>query len=208
MPLVPCEECGAEISRKAPMCPQCGHPRRYEPMLHPIPPSLGKKRRGCRGCLFFPLLVALLAFAGWLAWDKLPEDVRNKFSLVRQYAAGEPLAIYDKEVQIPEGSYFHIQLPLTKISEITLEFEVTSGPAINVYCVDEENFQAWETYGASDEAFHALPGWSFPAATEGRYAGALDAGAYYFIVDNSGFQDGEGEGAGTANVRIKVSQKL
>ncbi len=206
MPLVPCEECGAEISRKAPMCPQCGHPRRYEPLLHPLPPYPRKKRRGC-GCLFFPLLVALLAFAGWLAWDRLPEDVRKKFGLVRQYAAGEPLAIYDKEVQIPEGSFFHIQLPLAKLSEIALEIEVTSGPAISVYGVDEENFQAWET-DPSGEAFHALPGWSFPAATEGRHEGALDAGTYYFIVDNSGFQEGEGAGDGTANVRIRVSQKF
>jgi hypothetical protein len=111
-------------------------------------------------------------------------------------------------VQIPEGNYFHIQLPLAKLSEIALEFEVTSGPAINVYGVDEESFQAWETYGASGEAFHALPSWSFPAATEGSHAGALDAGTYYFIVDNSGFQEGEGAGDGTANVRIRVSQKF
>jgi hypothetical protein len=199
MPLIPCEECGAEISHKAPICPQCGHPK--------IP---RKRRRGCCGCLFFLLLVALLAFAGWLARDRLPEGVREKLNLVRQYAAGEPLTVYDKEVQIPEGNYFHIQLPLAKPSEIALEFEVTSGPAINVYGVDEENLHAWEAYGDAPEAFHPLSGWSFPSATEGRHEGALDAGTYYFIVENSGPPEGEGEGAGdgTANVRIKVSQKL
>ncbi|UCF80919.1 MAG: zinc ribbon domain-containing protein [Acidobacteriota bacterium] len=208
MPLIHCEECGTEISQKAPICPQCGHPRRFEPF--PLLKIPRKKRRGCCGCLFFLLLVALLALAAWLARDRLPEGVREKLGLVRQYAAGEPLTVYDKEVQIPGGNYFHIQLPLAKVSEITLEFEVTSGPAINVYGMDEEGLRAWETDGASGEAFQPLPGWSFPAATEGRHEGALDAGTYYFVADNSGFQKGEDVGGGdnTASVRIKVSQKL
>jgi hypothetical protein len=208
MPLIHCEECGAEISRRAPICPQCGHPRRFEPF--PLLKIPRKRRRGCCGCLFFLLLVALLAFAAWLARDRLPGDVREKLGLVRQYVAGEPLALYDKEVQIPEGNYFHIQLPLPKPSEIILEFEVTSGPAINVYGVDEEGLRAWEAHGASDAAFQPLSGWSFPSVTEGRREGALDAGTYYFIVENSGPPEDEGEGAGdgTANARLKVSLKL
>src|SRR5262245_17678342 len=52
MPLIPCPECGRQISTAAEACPQCGHPNRpgvrwLEPDAEPDPDTSGPRCYAC-----------------------------------------------------------------------------------------------------------------------------------------------------------------
>jgi uncharacterized membrane protein YvbJ len=72
MALIPCEECGAQISERAWKCPQCGMPNTQMKHLHP-------RFYGENGDLkilkvlmivpyFFILLFGILFVVGWIDW--------------------------------------------------------------------------------------------------------------------------------------------
>ena len=78
MPLVPCPDCGKEVSPRAPTCPQCGAPLQAKPERTPEPSSrpVAVRRVGAywEGIGFVLIVVGMIGgmVGSWLGWLALP----------------------------------------------------------------------------------------------------------------------------------------
>jgi uncharacterized protein YceK len=118
MSLTNCAECGTEVSTKADACPKCGAVRRKKSSF-----SLGRV-----------MLLLVVAAVGW--YLLMPGGCK---SVVRKLAPGvapDPVTRYEETVTIDEDKYWNVTYD-SKGGEIRVSVRVVTGPAVDVFFLDE-----------------------------------------------------------------------
>lgn len=100
----------------------------------------------------------------------------------------DPRAIFDQKVQIKEDHYHYIELNLEGLTEINVIAEMTSGPQVDIYFMDKNNFEIWKKRSLlSDEKVSYYPDLSCLDSRKMNKKASLNKGIYYLVTDNTDF---------------------
>ena len=167
-----CEECGARLTGKVSVCPGCGH------SCH----NTAKK--------YMEFALTGLVFAGaalWL-WFYHLQGQKNVVDLALQQITGQAVPVYSEQnVQILEDRYRYYRIFLKRDAEITVAYEIKSGPAIDVFFLDAHNFDAWKRAISrhTEPECKYYDDLSFFGAEAGGKSHRIEPGAYYVVFDNT-----------------------
>lgn len=166
MSLTSCGECGTEISTKALACPKCGATRTR-------PSSFSMAR------VMKVVLIVIAAGAGW--YLLMPSGCKG---VVRNFAPGitpGPMTRYEKTVSIDEDKYWNVTYD-SKGGEFRVSVRVVSGPALDVFFVDEREASKYPK-----SKFSYYPKLSQGKTRQFNGSARVPAGRYVLIVDNTDY---------------------
>jgi len=105
--------------------------------------------------------------------------------------------------QVPEDSWYVEEFELTETATLFFEFVVRSGPAIDVFLLDESEYDQFR----SGNRFRLYTDGSVLDAEGGNTTITISAGSYYLIFDNSSLGDARPP-ANLANDIAEVEYRL
>lgn len=103
--------------------------------------------------------------------------------------AQEPLAIYDDDLTVAEDYSRSIKLELPVDTDLSYEYQINSGPSLDFYVVDEENYFKWQRMlqGTNETQFKTYSDLDSTSTSKDHKEGRLAAGTYYLIIDNTDY---------------------
>lgn len=130
------------------------------------------------GCL---ISLGLLIVFGIMLVAQLSEIQRKDFV---EIITNQPVTLYNQEIQVLEDKFLAFPIELEMPSEVTINYLIKSGPNIDVFFVNQTDF---DNYESQDEGFNYYSDLStFGTASSSRTV-KMDAGNYYIIFDNTDF---------------------
>ncbi|WP_223592377.1 hypothetical protein [Neobacillus bataviensis] len=186
MALINCSECGSQISDKADVCVKCGCP--VEKMVgETIVEEKSKKSRISRIIIMF--FLAFIIAWGYAAFTNPSDDNKTGLEYVFKQITNQPVSIIDKELQIQEDHYRVFPVELNETADITIEYNIASGPGIDIYFMDSTNYEKWVHLmenGTNENIYY-----NTELSTFGLYSNTktqqVEAGSYYIVLDNTDY---------------------
>jgi hypothetical protein len=167
MALINCNECGKEISDKADVCVHCGNP------IDDIENNkIGIKVFKFRWLIYI-LLITLLG-VGIKLYSSLTSSI----------------TLYDKEFQVKEDHYMSFLVELKNTSEISINYNILSGPNLDVYFLSSTEFKKWERLmnkgDTGEELSYNMDLSEFDLPYNSKTQ-KLEKGTYYIVFDNTDY---------------------
>jgi hypothetical protein len=192
MALINCKECNYEFSNRAIACPKCGCPTSVDEVAATIVKSPSQPTRSKAGWVL--ALISFILLLGSGAIYSLSSGIFNT-ALSGIEAIDEaipPQKIIEEQVQIKEDEMLYYSIPLNRSGELQIAYNVRSGPGIDAYLVDADNFYRWQRSiqeNVWDEGFRYNSELSSYGTNLSDRSSKLPAGDYYLILDNSDWGD-------------------
>lgn len=101
------------------------------------------------------------------------------------------IKIYDDDMLVAEDYYRSIKFELPVDMNLSYEYEINSGPSLDFYVVDEEDFFKWERMldGTNETQFRTYTDLNSTSTSKDYKEARLAAGTYYLIIDNTDYGD-------------------
>ena len=101
----------------------------------------------------------------------------------------QPVTLYDEEFQVQEDQYMTFPIELEKSAEISIEYNILSGPNIDVYFLAPTDYDNWESLmnnGTGEEVSYYTDLSTF-GLSPGSRTNQLEKGTYYIVFDNTDY---------------------
>jgi hypothetical protein len=136
----------------------------------------------CEECKKEISIVSVILLGYYLYTNFTLEEQKSAENVVKA-VVNQPIVVFDEEVQIGEDQYIYLPADLDKASYITLEYNVKSGPKIDVYVVEDTQLRHYKN-NDSIQYIESLS--TFGSSTSSRTA-YLEKGKYIIIFDNTDY---------------------
>ncbi len=187
MALIKCNECGSDISDKASACPKCGFP--LNELAATTTSYFHEKSKRKPNYISRIVILVLLGIASYYIYSYMNKDDKTVVTNTIKQIANQPVTIFDSEEQIQEDNYLSIPVELSTAKEVTITYNVTLGPSLDVFFMDSENFQKWKTElsTGSNENVEYITALSTFGLSNHTKTAQIAKGTYYAVFDNTDY---------------------